>query len=288
MKYQELINQAISKGAVTYANLSGGKDGQAMLKAVIEAGIPVEGIIHCDLGRTEWPQSMQMCERSAAEYSLPLHIVKRTDGVDMLGHWENRMKKLEGSGKPFWSSSKNRYCTSDMKRDPTNRFYNNCDHDFVISMEGIRAQESPARSKKSPFEIRDRITSTYYDGMTPAEAIANYKPGKRLAITWYPIFEYSLEEVLNTYGMSIEKMEEARRIYRKTKQVPSWWPFHAAYAMGNNRVSCMFCIMGSLGDLENAAEQNPTLLKMMIALEEAGKATFQKNWSLKELEKKSP
>jgi 3'-phosphoadenosine 5'-phosphosulfate sulfotransferase (PAPS reductase)/FAD synthetase len=279
----EQVIKAIGKGAKLYANLSGGKDGQAMLKTVINYGLPVDSVLHCDLGRVEWPQSMGMCQRSAKEFGLPLHVIYRTDKRDLLAHWQHRMLQLKGQGKPFWSSSKNRYCTSDMKRDPTDKFLNSQGSGIIINMEGIRAQESRDRAKKNPFTIRRRITSSYYKGMTVEEAIENYKPGKRLGITWFPIFNYSLDEVWSTYGVDDHDLQRARDVYKTHRYIVSWWPFHPAYAMGNDRVSCMFCILGSINDLQNGAEHNPELLQEMVAMEDEGQATFKDGWSLKTL-----
>lgn len=277
------IKMAVSKGAKLYANLSGGKDGQAMLAHLVTNGISVEAVVHCDLGKTEWPQSMAMCKKSADQFGIPLNILRRSDKRDMLDHWKHRMNQLQGTGKPFWSSSKNRYCTSDLKRDPSDVFYRNCGHNFIISAEGIRAQESPARAGKIPFEIRKRITSAYYDGMDVYEAIENYNPEHRLAITVYPVFDFSLQQVFMTYGVTVAHLHLARVEFISTGVVPAWWPFHAAYAMGNDRVSCMICIMGSLNDIMNGAKNNPELLNEMIMMEDIGKATFKNNWSLKSI-----
>lgn len=280
---KELKKLLLSKGAKIYANLSGGKDGHAMLKHLVSEQMPVEAVIHCDLGRVEWPQSMDMCKRSANEFSLPFHVIYRTDKMDMIDLWNRRLIQLKGTGKPFWSSKSQRYCTSDMKRDPTDRFYRNCGHNFIISAEGIRADESNDRAKKNPFEIRRRATSSYYDGMGVYEAIEKYHPDHRLAITWYPIFDWSIEDVYMSYGVSMADLFSARVHYKKTGEIISGWPFHPAYAMGNDRVSCMFCIMGSMNDLSNAAIQNPGLLDEMIRMEEEGNATFKNKFSLKQL-----
>lgn len=279
----ELINIAIAAGAKIYGSISGGKDGQAMVNSLISSGYQIEGLVHADLGRVEWPQSMEMCERIAAKINRPLHVVVRTDKMDMLDRWQHRMRQLMGSDKPFWSSKKNRYCTSDLKRDVINKFFNNCGHDLIISCEGIRAQESTDREKKQPLEIRKRITSKYYDGMTVEEAIAAYKPGKRLALTWYPIFNYSVADVWATEQMTSEHLSLARMIYKRDGILADWWPFHPAYVFGNERVSCMFCIMGCIGDLETAAKHNPWLLDQMIAMEQESGNTFKTDWSLSSL-----
>lgn len=295
----EIIHNAILKGAVLYSNVSGGKDGQAMTKTLMNFGLPMAGLVHADLGRTEWKESMDMCKRLAQESGLPLHVITRSDGRDMIDHWKDRLQKMKATAyaacdvltrreiildpAPFWSSAQSRYCTSDMKRDPINKFYRNCGHNLIISCEGIRAQESTKRAKKNPLTIRTKITSSYYKGMTVEEAIAAYNPEHRLVLTWYPIFNFTLEQVWKTYDMNSIKLTDARKIYEDQGRVPRWWPFHPAYVYGNNRVSCVFCILGCQGDLENGAKHRPELLDLMIEMEDEGKATFKNNFSLKQL-----
>lgn len=279
----DIIQNAISKGAKIYASVSGGKDGQAMAKSLDNWGFKVTGYIHADLGRVEWKESLPMCEKLAQEFGAPLHIVTRRDGLDMLGVWQRRMNQLKGQGKPFWSSASQRYCTSELKRDPINVFIRNCGNDFTISCEGIRADESKKRKEMQPLQIRERVSSTYYKGMTVEEAIANYKPGKRLSLTWFPIFNFSTADVWATYNTSQEALQAARVEFKTTGKVPASWPFHAAYAYGNDRVSCMFCVLGSLNDLKTGACHNMQLLNTLIGMEEESGYTFKTKWSLKEL-----
>lgn len=278
-----LITEAIRKGAQIFPNVSGGKDGQAMTKVISSYGLPMEALVHADLGRVEWKESLPMCEKLSKQFNLPLHVVTRTDGLDMLGRWQKRMHQLEGQGKPFWSSSQARYCTSDLKRDPINHLYRNLDTNFIISAEGVRGQESKEREKKIPLTIRWKITSSFYKGMTVERAIDNFRPDKRLALTWYPIFEFSLEDVWGTYNMSSIRLELARAAYNESGIVPAWWPFHPAYVYGNERVSCAFCVFGSLNDLSNGAIHHPDLLDEMIAMEEYSGFTFKNDWSLASL-----
>jgi len=42
---------------------------------------------------------------------------------------------------------------------------------------------------------------------------------------------------------------------------------HYAYALGNERLSCVFCIMASRNDLKNGATHHPDLLEQYSALE---------------------
>ena len=204
MNNPDLIKLAISKGAVVMASISGGKDGQAMVNVLAAEEVPIAGLIHADLGSVEWPESMAQCQKQAARYSLPLHVVRRTD----------------------------------TNRDPIKMFL--LKYNFIISAEGIRGEESTARAKKIPLEIRWEITSTYYKDMTVEEAIAAFNPAYRLALTWFPIFGYTLQEVWATEGMTMDMVFRARMQYKNNLVVPKWWPFHPAYAYGNERVNCMF------------------------------------------------
>lgn len=278
----EIIKAALAKGAKVYSNISGGKDGQAMSKVL---GSMVHALVHADLGKAEWPESLPHCKLQAKELNVPLFVVYRSDGKGLIERMKDRMAtlKAKGEGKPFWPSSESRYCTSDLKRDPIDTFYRNLEHDFIISAEGIRAQESKKRSQKNPLAIRTRITSTYYKGMTVDEAIAAYTPGKRLALTWYPIFNATVDDVWATYGMTEYDLMMCRRHYKSFGEVRKWWPFHPAYAYGNDRVSCVFCILGSPNDLAVGAREHPELLEEYIVMEYDGEATFKKDFSLKNI-----
>lgn len=278
-----LIDTAIKLDAAIYGSISGGKDGQAMVRTLVRNGIPLDGLLHCDLGRSEWPQSMSMCESQASEYVQPLHVLRRADGLDLLAYMQRRLEKLRGTGKPFWPSSAARYCTSDLKRGPSDAFFRTCGTNLIISAEGIRAQESRARAKKSPLTIRPSVTSSFYAGMSAEQALAAYRPDKRLVLNWYPVFNMSIVEVWASYDMTLDHLYESRQLYKHHREIASWWAFHPAYAMGNERVSCMLCILGCLGDLQNGARENTVLLDQMIEMEDAGGATFRDKFSLREL-----
>lgn len=278
----ELIQSAIAKGGKIYPSISGGKDSQAMVKILAGYKIPLAGLIHADLGKIEWTESMEMCVRLAEEFRVPLHVVTRTDRKGLLDRFEDRLQKLAGSGKPFWSSSSCRYCTSDMKRDPINKFLRAAG-DLVISAEGLRAAESTARAKKKPLTINRRLSAKAYAGMSVVQAIDAFQPGQRLVIVWYPILHFSKADVWATYGKTNADLETARRAYRETLIVANSWPFHSAYVYGNERVSCVFCVLGSRNDLQVGSEHRPELLDTLIDMEERSGATFKKNFSLKSL-----
>ncbi len=268
------------------ASISGGKDSQAMLAWMSYAEYNLHSIIHCDLGKVEWPESLPHCHKIAKDYfNMPLIILKRKDGLGLLEYWQRRMNLLKGTGKPFWSSSKARYCTSDLKRMPSDTYFRTLPTDkIIVSCEGIRGDESPARAKKESLSIRKGITSTYYNDMTVEQAIANFKPGKRLALSWYPIFSQNTEEVYNICGHDMEDLELARGWYRSTGAVPNTWKMHPAYVYGNNRVSCRYCILGDRNDLETAKrEDKDGLLDEMISMEKESGCTIKNKFSLTQL-----
>jgi 3'-phosphoadenosine 5'-phosphosulfate sulfotransferase (PAPS reductase)/FAD synthetase len=282
----ELMKIAQAKGAHFISNISGGKDGQAMTRTLVQNGFQVHALIHADLGTIEWHQSKQMCQQQADEYGIPLHIVKRNDGLGLLEIIERRKNKLAGSGKPFWPSSKNRFCTSDTKRDPINVFYRNHNHDFIISCVGIRAAESSSRSKMEPAEINTRASSTFYAGMTVEQAIANYKPGKRLVVQWFPVFYFSLDDVWATYNTSAQELEQCRASYASTGTVPAQWPFHPAYVFGNSRVSCVVCPFAAgngCNDIRVGAKHRPDVVQILASWENETGFTYIKGFSLQTL-----
>jgi 3'-phosphoadenosine 5'-phosphosulfate sulfotransferase (PAPS reductase)/FAD synthetase len=115
-----VISQALDAGATLAISISGGKDSQALLAALVAeraqrgwAG-PIMAI-HADLGRMEWPQTAGHCERITREAGLELVVVRRPQG-DLLQEMQDRMEKLRDTGKPHWPSAEARYCTSDQKR----------------------------------------------------------------------------------------------------------------------------------------------------------------------------
>jgi hypothetical protein len=134
----------------------------------------------------------------------------------------------------MWPSVSCRQCTSDLKRGPIMKFIR---HDLkargakiAVNCTGIRAEESPARSRKEPFKLNDRES----------------KAGRQV-YDWMPIFELTTAEVFQAIAQAGQK--------------PFW-----TYTR-NERLSCVFCIMGSLNDLRHGAEQNPELYAKYVVLE---------------------
>lgn len=183
-------------------NSSAGKDSQTMMARV--AGMakaesyPRERIVvaHADLGEMEWPGTRELAEYQANCYGFRFWVRARPQG-DLLSHIMDR---------GMWPSSDTRYCTSDHKRDQIAHLIRSLDGAKILNCMGMRAQESPARSKLKPLSLNKRVSTK-----------------TRHVDQWLPIHEMTTAEVWDDI--------HARSI-----------PHHYAYDLGMPRLSCVFCI----------------------------------------------
>jgi len=302
------VLNALRAGAVLAVSVSGGKDSQALLAACL--GHPDRPnwtgpivAVHADLGRAEWRETeafvRAMCERAG----VPLHVVAR-EGGDLFARFEERAAKLAGEGKPWAPSAANRYCTSDLKRSPIDKFLRAFAQangtNLVVSAEGVRAAESAARSKKPRAEVRVKLTTkTLADAVAAlapktaveheaaaAAAWAAFDPqGGRLAFTWRPIFEHTDAQVWEACGTSVGELETRRALYAQGDAAAALegWPAHPAYVYGNARLSCALCILGCRSDLVNGARHNPDAVRFLVGLEGRTGFTFLSGVSLRDV-----
>lgn len=244
------IRPLVHDGALFVVNHSGGKDSQAMLIRLLEI-IPRKQliVIHASLGDVEWPGALEHAKQQAEEASLPFIVaIAVKTFFEMVEH---RFAVRPGPNS-CWPSAANRQCTSDLKRGPCEREVRHYAraHGFtkIVSCMGIRAGESSGRAKQLPFRINER------------GSVAG-----RQWFEWLPIHELSTEQVFAVIADAGQKP-------------------HPAYALGNQRLSCMFCIMGSRNDLRNAAKQNPELFARYVEVEKrTGYTMHQSRKSLTEL-----
>ncbi len=232
MKVDKPIHDLIAAGALFVINHSGGKDSQAMMIELLKV-VPAKQmlVVHATLGDAEWPGALEMARDQAAAAGVPFLVASAAKSFwDMVEH---RFKTRPDA--PSFPSAKYRQCTSDLKRGPiereVRRYMKERDMTKVVSCTGIRAQESAARAKIEPFAKH------------AGQSIAG-----RDWYNWAPIHDMKTTQVFATIAAAAQK--------------PHW-----AYAAGNERLSCVFCIMGSKKDLQNGAKHNPELAKKVIALE---------------------
>ena len=235
-------------------NSSAGKDSQAMLLDLIgrcdAQGIDRAKIVvaHADLGRAEWAGTEELVRKHAAAYGLRVEVIARPQG-DLLTHVEQR---------GMWPSNGCRYCTSDHKRGQINKILTKLARETrkaegraarILNCIGIRADESPARAKKTPFERNARAT-----GKGQAKVVDN----------WFPIFTMSTVEVW-------------------AKIHASELPHHFAYDLGMPRLSCVFCVFAPKSALMIAGRANPKLLDEYVAVEERIGHTFRDGFAIAEV-----
>ena len=237
----------LSDWDVILLNSSGGKDSQTMISEVcrqadrekIERSRMV--VVHANLGRVEWPGTLELAREQADIHGLEFRVVSRPQG-DLLDHVEAR---------GMWPSPKARYCTSDHKRAQIAKVITaldrerRCGENFrLLNCMGLRAQESPARAKKEAFS-----PNSYFSTKS------------RTVWDWLPIHDLSEEQVWQDIG-------------------DSGVPYHPAYDLGMPRLSCSFCIYAPKEALLLAGKHNPDLLAEYVAVEERIGHTFKPDLSM--------
>jgi 3'-phosphoadenosine 5'-phosphosulfate sulfotransferase (PAPS reductase)/FAD synthetase len=144
----------------------------------------------------------------------------------------------------MWPSPKYRQCTSDLKRGPIEKairthLRNNPQYGgLVVNCMGLRAEESPRRSKAIPLKINER----------------NSKAGREWW-DWLPIHDWTVNQVWN--GIS------------QAGQNPHW-----VYAEGLSRFSCIFCIFSTETDQQISARLRPELYRRYVLKEKELKHTM--------------
>lgn len=219
----------IARGALFVVNHSGGKDSQAMY-LLVRQHVPAEQIVlvHADLGEVEWTGAVDQIRATTA--GEPLHICRSRRGL---------LQMIEERG--MFPSPSQRQCTSDLKRGPIERTIRAITRarknvgieawGLVVNCMGMRADESPGRSKLTPFKSH----------------AGNSKAGREW-YDWLPIHDLTMAQVFARIAAA--------------GQAPHW-----VYAAGMSRFSCCFCIMSNQADLTTAARLNPDLYRRYVELE---------------------
>ncbi len=228
MRIPEPIQRLLDNDALFVLNDSGGKDSQAM-RILLSRYVPRSQIlvVHASLGAVEWPGALEHAQKGAERLDVPFVVARATK--TFFDMVEARHKK--DPTRPCWPSSSTRQCTSDLKRGPIEREVRRYGVGQIVSCMGIRAAESPRRSALDPLKFSGR----------------NSKAGREWW-DWLPIFNLGTDEVFQTIKDAGEEP-------------------HYAYKLGNKRLSCLFCILASRGDLRNAAKHHPEMYQEYVARE---------------------
>lgn len=236
--------------------VSGGKDSSATALATTaylddigHTGPRI--LIHSDLGRIEWRESLPMCQRLADFLGLELVVVRRQAG-DLLDRWwvrwrnnVERYANLETVRLILpWSTPNMLFCRSELKaaiicRELIQRYPGRT----ILSATGIRREESATRAHAPISAPQVRLTNATHH---------------TLGLDWHPIVSWQLAQVL---------------AYHQIRQ----FPLHPAYARGMSRVSCAFCVLASLADLITSATtpDHQDLYRELVDIEIQSSFAFQ-------------
>ncbi len=229
----EQIQKLIAANALFVVNHSGGKDSQAMMIELLKI-VPVMQlvVVHATLGEAEWAGALEHAQAQAANAGVVFIVAEAVKSFT--GMVESRFATRPEV--PSFPSASHRQCTSDLKRGPIDReirrYAKLNGFSKIVNCMGLRAQESHSRAKLTTFKTNER------------NSIAG-----REWFDWLPIHDMKIDQVF--------------ALIKAAGQAPHW-----AYAAGNQRLSCVFCIMASSHDLANGAKHNPALLAKYVALEE--------------------
>lgn len=249
------VTALLSQDAVVAVGVSGGRDSQAValaiadhLDAIGHTGPRV--LIHADLGRVEWQDSLPSCERLAAHLGWELMVVRRQAG-DMMARWEGRWENNLARYRDLscvklilpWSTPSMRFCTSELKSAIIARALRKRFPDApILNATGIRRQESSARSKMP--------VSAVIPGLVRKNATG---------VSWNAVIDWTMDDVHHRIAQAGLALHEA----------------YTQYAM--SRVSCCFCIMSSAADLKASATcvDNQEVYRLMVDLEARSSFAFQ-------------
>lgn len=244
------IQSLVDRGAIFYISHSGGKDSQAMyifLVYILEIPRDQIVVVHADLGEIEHTGAQAHIN---ATIEHPLNVVVGTKTFfEMVDH-----KFATRPSAPSFASPQFRECTSTLKRDPIEKFIRN---DLkargtllAVNCTGIRAGESNSRKAMVTFTLNKRLS----------------KAGREVH-NWMPIHDW--------HCRTDDKFPGGRDDVFETISEHGQEP-HPIYLEGNDRMSCVFCIMGSRNDFANGARLRPELLDKYRALElKTGYTMFQ-------------
>lgn len=273
---------------------SAGKDSQCALDETVRlcdaAGVDRRRIIavHCELGRMEWPGCSDLARQQAERLGVPCIFVSKNQGT--------LIDQIRTRGK--WPSPTNRYCTSDQKRAQVRRVVTA----LSSSLAGRKARKGSyrppgaiqtlAEDLREEMKIKRQVRVLSVMGMRAAESSARSKlpvfetvidnRNQRMDV-WLPIHGWSVEDVWR-------RIHETRAPYHWAydldggPRVPRYTtsPDPADHA-GMPRLSCSFCIFAPKAAAVRAGLERPALLAELVEMEEDMGHTFRTDYSLAEV-----
>jgi len=248
------VEGLLRQGAWAVWSVSGGKDSSAAMASTIrlldEMGHPRDRrlALHADLGRSEWRSTHAHAQLVCDRLGVPLEVVRHRTH-DMISRWCRRGDLGIVRYRNFdtialfgpWSGSGLLFCRSELKAKILDDRKAMLDGP-VVSIVGLRRQES----------VKRRSTKTSAIDRTLSDRLGMQ------AVTWNAIAGWTTDEVF---------------AYHDENDIP----LHEAYGLGSTRLSCAFCVLGSLNDLfvSSQAEQNQELYRLQVEMEARYAFSFQ-------------
>jgi len=254
-----LLRFLVSVGALVVVSDSGGKDSQAMAILLRRIVPPAQLVhIHADLPGLEWPGTKEKAQDHARRSGAPFIVVQAERGLlDWVrGTYERRPEV------PSWPDAMNRYCTKSQKVAPIEhaitRYAKERGFRIIVDAAGLRAEESTNRKEQPIWRLHEQKSKL-------ARLVRKQPvPDTLLWLKYLPIHGLTVRDVWYT----IEAAGE--------------WP-HMAYLAGNERLSCVFCVLGTKADLTRGALYNPELLETYDETEKHVGWTFRKGQPLTQI-----
>jgi 3'-phosphoadenosine 5'-phosphosulfate sulfotransferase (PAPS reductase)/FAD synthetase len=213
-------------GVEIVVHFSGGKDSDSTLHAVhrrygathrIRVAFADTGNEYRDDPAGRWISAARWCIQRAASYGYGLTIV----------HNPKQTLPEEVLARGRFPSPSQRWCTAHMKRGPLEKFIRSLPAEHIISVKGIRADESDSRAHQAPWEP--------HLNLTVRRSRITGRP--RYVWNWLPIHHWRLDEVL---GYVAEHNIPLHPIYQFQERFSCEWcifysPKHIVALHDNNR-----------------------------------------------------
>ena len=224
----------IDNGALVVVNHSGGKDSQATLIKVLET-VPQNQIvvIHASLGEFEWHGALELAEKQAADAGVPFIVARAEKSTSSIRSSASMFEQPRGSLVP------------ERQAPPMH----------------LGPQARSHRQADSGLRQVGRFHHDHFGERHPRPGVLVARQGRGVQAQRA---QHHRRPRLVRLGP--DPQDEHRRGVRHD-QVRAGQEPHPAYAAGNERLSCVFCIMGSKADILNGALARPELFAKVAEVE---------------------